>query len=309
MPFSTKLRTALPPFQSVKKFGSSPLCWFWSPAALIVSMPLPASDRTRRVVRVEVVRERALLQDPPHAVRLHAARPAGRLQHQGADGRRVRRRGAGAEEVRQRVLVLEGVLEEECRVAAVHRGEVRLLADVRLVEPAVVPVEVDGRRSRRGEVLGDERPEERIGRDADRPARRVVAVGHGTQVAEVLLRAHAAEADVADAVRDVAVVLRRRVRARDHELQRRARQPAGFERPVREQVLLGVVADERAVLQEEQQVVVGQHLLGDLDLRDPVQEVAELVLGEAVDEQEVRARSPATRASATPGSSCCRRTG
>ncbi len=151
-------------------------------------------------------------------------------------------------------------------------------------------VEIDRGRSRRREELRDERREERIGRDAHRAARRVVAVGHRADVAEVLLRPHAAEADIADVVRDAPVLLRRHVGARDHHLQRQSRQSARLERTVREQVLLRERADEGAVLEEEQQVVVGEHPLVDLHLRHAPEEIAELVFGETVDEDGIDAR-------------------
>ena len=183
----------------------------------------------RREERIEIVAERAVLQDLAHLLRLDLARAPGRIEHQCRDRRCMRRRCAGAEEVRERVRIDRRVAAEERLVGAVHRRHVRLLADLRMLEALVVLVEVDRRRSRRGERLRHERREERIGRDAHGSVRRVVTVGHRTEIAEVLLRVHAAEADVADAICDVAVLRCRRVGTRNDHLQRRC--PASCRSP------------------------------------------------------------------------------
>ncbi len=223
---------------------------------------------TRGAVRIEVMRERAVLEHRPHLRRRHRARAALRLQHQRRDRRGVGRGSARSEEIGERVEVAGGVRREERRVAAVHRREVGLQADLLGIGDAlIVAIPDDAHRSRRREVLRDVRLERAVGRHAVGTRGRIVAVGDGRAVREVLGRR--ARGAVGGGQHLVAQPrcrsrCRGRGRARDHHLhlrrcRGRERQRAGqLDRPVGREVVLADAAQVSAgVDPEEEQIEVG----------------------------------------------------
>lgn len=185
---------------------------------------LPAGARprdSRHVVGVEVVRERAALQQARHLRRGDAARTALGLEHQGGDGRRVRGRRARAAEVAAGgVRVARGVTAEKGFVGRVRRPDGRLQTDHGRRQAVAVVIEVNGGRSGRGERFGLARAEDAPGRRAVGPRRRVVATGGRPGVGIILGRPEAARAVAIEKVTQVTggIGHRRNVCPRNDEL-------------------------------------------------------------------------------------------